>query len=56
MPLVAMFGQVDRDLIGKGAGQEIDFNAVFGSFVKSVEQVNQPERLPEIVARAFYLA
>ncbi|HAT34359.1 MAG TPA: hypothetical protein DCS82_01470 [Rhodospirillaceae bacterium] len=56
MPLVAMFGQVDRHLIEKGAGQEIDYKGVFGSFCKSVEQVNQAERLPEIVARAFYLA
>jgi acetolactate synthase-1/2/3 large subunit len=56
MPLVAMFGQVERNLIDKGAGQEIDYKGMFSGFCKHVEQVNQAERLPEVVARAFHLA
>ena len=56
VPLVVLVGQVARHERGRGAFQEMNFNRVFGSFAKSVEEVNDAARLPEALARAFAAA
>jgi acetolactate synthase-1/2/3 large subunit len=55
-PLVLMLGQVSRPRIGKGAIQEMDFRKTFSDIAKWVEQVEIPDRIGEIVARAIRIA
>ncbi|WP_222836906.1 thiamine pyrophosphate-binding protein [Advenella mimigardefordensis] len=55
-PLVVFVGQVARGHLGRGAFQEVDYRAVFGSMAKWVVQVDDAARMPEIVARAFQIA
>ncbi len=56
VPLVVMLGQVGTRSIGKTHTQEMDFTKTFGDMAKRVEQVNDPNRIAEIVARAFQVA
>ncbi len=56
VPLILFVGQVERDMRGRGAFQEMDFRAVFGSFAKWVVEIEEASRIPEIVSRAFHVA
>jgi acetolactate synthase-1/2/3 large subunit len=55
-PLVLFVGQVARGHRGREAFQEIDCRQVFGSLGKGVFEVDDPDRIPELVAAAFSLA
>ena len=55
-PLVLLVGQVASGHRGREAFQEIDCQAVFGSMAKGVFEIDEPSRIPEIVAGAFSLA
>ena len=55
-PLVLLVGQVPREAVGREAFQEIDYRQMFGPLTKWVAQVDQVERIPELVARAFRTA
>jgi len=55
-PLILFVGQVQRSVKGRESFQELDYAAVFGSMTKWATQVEDAERMPEIVARAFHLA
>ncbi|MEM9249416.1 MAG: thiamine pyrophosphate-dependent enzyme [Pseudomonadota bacterium] len=55
-PLVAFIGQIPRGLTGRGAFQEVDFEAFFSPLVKWAVDVRDTARLPEIIARAFAVA
>jgi acetolactate synthase-1/2/3 large subunit len=55
-PMILLLGQVARHMRGREAFQEIDPRKFFGEVAKSVEEVEQPERLPEALARAFHQA
>ena len=55
-PVILFIGQVRRDMRGRGAFQEMDFRAVFGSFAKWVVEIDDAARIPEIVSRAFHVA
>ena len=55
-PLVLFVGQVARQDLGRDAFQEIDFGAMFGSIAKWVVEVHEPERMSELVTRAFAIA
>ncbi len=55
-PLIMFVGQVQRTAQGRGAFQEMDYRAVFGSFAKWVVEIDDPARIPEIVSRAFHVA
>lgn len=55
-PLVLLVGQVARAHRGREAFQEIDCRRVFGSLAKGVLEVDDPGRIPELVAAAFSLA
>ncbi len=56
VPLIVCLGQVSTPKLGRGGLQEMDFGAVFGPMCKRVEQVQDPGRIGEIVARAFQVA
>jgi acetolactate synthase-1/2/3 large subunit len=55
-PLVLLVGQVERSMRGRGAFQEMDYRALFGSTAKWATEVEDPARLPEIIQRAFHVA
>jgi len=55
-PLVLFVGQIARETIGREAFQEIDYAAMYGDIAKRVEQVIDPDRIPEVVSRAFHTA
>ncbi len=55
-PMVLFVGQIraaDRD---RETFQEVDYKSMFGSLAKWVTEVDQTERLPEYIARAFTVA
>ncbi|TVQ36586.1 MAG: thiamine pyrophosphate-binding protein [Geminicoccaceae bacterium] len=56
VPLVLLVGQIDSAFTGREAFQEIDYQAYFGPIAKWVVEVDGPERLPEIMHRAFATA
>ena len=55
-PLVAFVGQVPLAHRDRAAFQEVDYRAVFGPLVKWAAEVEQTDRLPEYIARAFQIA
>jgi acetolactate synthase-1/2/3 large subunit len=55
-PMILFIGQIGRDMTEREAFQEIDYKAYFGSISKWVVQVNNADRLPEIIGRAFSVA
>jgi len=55
-PLVLFIGQVGRRMRGRGAFQEMDFQALFGASAKWVVEIDDAARIPEIVSRAFHVA
>jgi acetolactate synthase I/II/III large subunit len=55
-PLLLLVGQVPREDAEREAFQEIDYRRMFGPLAKWVAQVDQVERIPELIARAFRVA
>ena len=55
-PLILFVGQIERGMRERGAFQEMDYRAVFGSTAKFVTEIDDPARIPEIVSRAFHTA
>lgn len=55
-PMVLFIGQVARDQADREAFQEIDFRHMYGPLAKWVAQVEDAERLPEYISRAFHTA
>jgi len=55
-PLILFVGQVEREFRGRDAFQEVDYRAFFGGMAKWVAEVDEPDRMAEMVARAFSLA
>ncbi|HLY80841.1 MAG TPA: thiamine pyrophosphate-binding protein [Caulobacteraceae bacterium] len=55
-PMIMFVGQVDREVRGRDAWQELDYAAVFGSMTKWAGEIDDPSRVSELVARAFRIA
>jgi acetolactate synthase-1/2/3 large subunit len=55
-PMILFVGQVERDNRGRDAFQEVDYRAFFGGMAKWVAEVDEPDRMGEMVARAFSVA
>ena len=56
VPLILFVGQIERTMRGRGAFQEMDYRAFFGSTAKWVVEIDDAARIPEIVSRAFHVA
>ncbi len=56
IPLVAITGQVNSDMIGSDVFQEADITGAVESFVKYSYLVRNVEDLPQIIKEAFYIA
>ncbi len=55
-PMILFVGQIERSFRERGAFQEMDFRKVFGSVAKWVAEVDSPDRVVEMVNRAFAVA
>lgn len=55
-PMIIFVGQVGTDMIGREAFQEIDYRAVFGTMAKWAVEIDQVDRIPEILSRAWITA
>ncbi|TBW37203.1 thiamine pyrophosphate-binding protein [Siculibacillus lacustris] len=55
-PMILFVGQIDRGFRERGAFQEMDYGRVFGSVAKWVAVIDDPERMVEMVGRAFSVA
>jgi acetolactate synthase-1/2/3 large subunit len=55
-PMILFIGQVERGMMGRGAFQEMDYRAFFGSTAKWATEIEDPARIPEIIQRAFHVA
>src|SRR5438067_3519428 len=55
-PMILFVGQVERENRGRDAFQEMDYRAFFGGLAKWVAEINEPDRMAEMVSRAFSTA
>lgn len=59
-PMVLFVGDVGSDFRDREAFQEVDYGSFFGpstkGFAKRVERIDDPNRIPEYIARAFATA
>ncbi len=55
-PMILFVGQIARADRDRDAFQEVDYRAMFGPLAKWVAEIDQTERIPEYVSRAFHLA
>jgi acetolactate synthase-1/2/3 large subunit len=55
-PLVMFVGQVPRTYLEREAQQEIEYRRMLGPLAKWVAEIDQVERIPELVHRAFRTA
>jgi len=55
-PMIVFVGQVAREMRERDAFQELDYRAVFGTMAKWATEIDDPERIPEIVSHAFHVA
>ena len=55
-PMILLIGQVARCMRDREAFQEIDYRQMFGSIAKWVTEIDDPARIPELLARAYHTA
>ena len=55
-PLVLFVGQVPRDMRGRGALQEVDFERTFADMAKWIAEVHDADRLAGVAAEAYRVA
>ena len=55
-PMIVFVGQVGTDMKGREAFQEIDYKAVFNTMAKWAVEIDDVNRIPEILARAWVTA
>ena len=54
--MILFVGQVESENRGRDAFQEMDYRAFFGGMAKWVAEINEPDRMGEMVGRAFSTA
>lgn len=55
-PLVALIGQVERPFKNREAFQEVDFVSYFSDLCKWTVEIEDANRIPELLHRAFHVA
>ena len=55
-PMLLFVGQIETGMREREAFQEIDYRAFFGPIAKWATEIDHPDRVPEIVARAWHTA
>ena len=54
--MVVFVGQIETSMRDREAFQEIDYRAMFGTVAKWVVEIDHPDRVAELTARAFSIA
>lgn len=55
-PMIVLIGQVATSMMDREAFQEMDYRRVFGEMAKWVAQIDEVERIPEYLSRAWHVA
>jgi len=55
-PMILFVGQIGKEMYGRDAFQEVDYQQFYGGMAKLVVEVQQADRLPEIISRAYHTA
>ena len=55
-PMILFVGQVQRDVRGREAFQEVEFREMFAPIAKWVAEIDTADRIPEYLLRAFNVA
>lgn len=55
-PLIVFVGQINTQMREREAFQEINYRALLSDHVKWVTEIDNAERIPEIIGRAFHIA
>ncbi|MEM8840043.1 MAG: thiamine pyrophosphate-binding protein [Pseudomonadota bacterium] len=55
-PMILFVGQIGREMRGREAFQEVDYRQTFGDLAKWVEEIDDADRIPEIVNHAYHVA
>ena len=55
-PMILFIGQIERGMREREAFQEIDYRQMFGGIAKWVAEIDQVDRVPELISRAFHVA
>jgi acetolactate synthase-1/2/3 large subunit len=55
-PMVLLVGQIGRAMRGREAFQEVDYRQTFRDLAKWVEEIDRPERVPEVMSHAWHVA
>jgi acetolactate synthase I/II/III large subunit len=55
-PMILFVGQVQRDVRGREAFQEVEFRQMFAPLAKWTAEIESVDRIPEYVLRAFQVA
>lgn len=55
-PMILFIGQIDRSMRGRDAFQEVDYVQMFGGIAKWVAEIETPDRVPEMISRAYHVA
>ena len=55
-PMILFVGQIEKEMYGRDAFQEVDYKEFFGGMSKLVIEVQDANRLSEIISRAFHTA
>lgn len=56
VPMILFVGQVATGMKGREAFQELDYRAVFGTMAKWAVEIDDADRIPEILSRAWTTA
>ena len=56
IPMILFIGQVSSMVTGREAFQELNYNEMYSGMAKWVTEINNVNRIPEIVSRAFNIA
>lgn len=55
-PVILLVGQVGRAMMDREAFQEVNFREMYAPLSKWVTQIDDPNRIPEVLSRAFHVA
>ena len=55
-PMILFIGQVGVNDKGREAFQEVDYRAFFTPLAKWATEIDNPDRIPEIISRAWHMA
>jgi len=55
-PVILLIGQVARSMVDREAFQEVNFREMYAPLAKWVTQIDDPNRIPEVLSRAFHVA